>query len=321
MKPYKIIFCSSSGFGVPSLELLAKSSFEIVCVVTRPDNKKGRHLKKSETEIKKTATSLGLKIYQPEDINSKESFSYLKDLNSDLFVVISYGQILKKSILNIPKIFCVNAHASILPKYRGAAPISWALINGEKETGVSIIKMEEKMDAGPIIYQSRIDIQDEDNVITLGDKLSKLASHALITSLNSIVNDKCQLEKQDERLVSLAPILKKQDGLINWHLSAQEIANRVRGLYGWPGSFTYFKSRLLKIYEVVVVKDSTAVSDPQNSLPITGEITDVSEKGILVGCKWGYLLIKKLQLEGSKVLVAKEFIQGHNIKPGDRLGK
>ena len=310
-----IIFFGSSPFAVPALKALAQTRHRISCVVTQPDRKKGRGLHFEATAVKIAARGFGLMVYQPAKTNTDEAVAFFESFNPDLFIVISYGQILSRGILNIPKIFCLNVHASILPKYRGAAPINWAIINGEKNTGISIIKMIEKMDAGEIIMQKSIDTSVDETIITLQDKLSIMAAELLIGILDSIENNNYQLTPQDGSGVSFAPKLKKGDGLIRWDKPAYQIYNLIRGVVIWPGAFTYYKGKLVKIYKAGVTKSP---SHQVTSLP--GQIIDVSKEGIAVAAGKDSLIIQELQIEGKRIMRAEEFIAGHRICPGDRLG-
>ncbi|MFA5145056.1 MAG: methionyl-tRNA formyltransferase [Candidatus Omnitrophota bacterium] len=311
----KIIFFGSSQFAVPSLEALLASGHKVSCVVTQPDRKKGRGFHLEGTLVKALASKSGIAVYQPEVINTKESIKFLKDLSPDLFIVVSYGQILSREILEIPKIFSLNAHASLLPKYRGAAPISRAIINGDKSSGVTIMKMAEKMDAGPIILQEAVDIEDDDTTLTLEGKLSKRAAKLLIDSLKLIENKTYNLTAQEEDKVSLAPKLKKETGLINWEMPAQDINNVVRGCVGWPGAFTYYNGKLLKIYKARVIP---SVSGSSNSSP--GEIIKADKENIIAAAGKDNLVIEELQIEGKRRMRAEEFIAGHKIKPGEQFG-
>lgn len=311
-----IIFFGSSYFANPSLRTVVDNGYKISCVVTQPDRKKGRKLHLAPTPVKIVASELKLKIYQPHQINNFLSIKFLKDLNPDLFVVIAYGQILSQEILNIPKIFSINVHASVLPKYRGAAPINWAIINGEKTTGVTIIKMIKEMDAGPIISQKMIEIDGLDTSVTLEDKLSHLAAELLMDSLNDIQNNNYNLIPQDEDKVSFASKLKKEDGLINWAKSACEIYNLIRGCLDWPSAFTYYQSKLLKIHKAKV---SSPVPEFTSSHP--GEIIKVSKEGIFVACGKGNLIIEELQIEGKRRMRTEKFISGHKICVGEKLGR
>ena len=311
-----IVFFGSSNFAVPSLQALAKTKHNISCVLTQPDKEKGRGLHIEGTAVKAAADTLGLKVYQPEKINTIETVDFLKSLNADLFVVVSYGQILSQEALDAPKIFCINLHASLLPKYRGAAPINWAIINGEKATGVTVMKMAKEMDAGPIILQKTIGILNEDTEIALEDKLSNLSAELLSECLISIEDKNYKLKAQDEAGVSFAPKLKKNDGAIDWHKSAEEINNLIRGCMNWPGAFTYYKGKLLKIYKARVFESLSPLV-----LQSPGGIVQVSKEGIVVATGGNGLMIKELQIESKKRMRVEEFIAGHKICVGEFFSK
>jgi len=268
------------------------------------------------TAIKMVAEESNLKIYQPERINTSQAISLLEDLRPDLFVVIAYGQILSSAILSIPKVFSINLHASLLPKYRGAAPINWAIIKGEKITGITIIKMAKKMDAGPIIVQKEIEISNDDTAVTLEDKLSGMTAQLLLAVLSSIEDKNYNLLPQDEDNISFAPKLKKEDGGIDWNKSAQDIYNLIRGCVSWPGAFTYYNGKLLKIYKARV---SSQVRKFASSNP--GEILEASKEGIVVFTGKGNIIIEELQTEGKRRMRVEELIAGHKILPGEILGQ
>ena len=308
-----IVFFGSDNFAVSSLRALVGRGHSISCVVTQPDKKGGRGLGIKATAIKLTALELGFEVYQPKRIDTAESIKFLKSLNPEIFVVIAYGQLLPQGVLDIPKVFSINVHASLLPRYRGAAPMNWAIIKGEATTGITVIKMTEKMDAGPVILQEDTAIDKFDTCISLEEKLAKLASEALIESLKSIEDKTYKLTEQDKNEASFAPKLKKQDGLIAWDKPAQEIYNLIRGCLGWPGAFTYYKGKLLKIYR-------GRVSGPEAGSSSPGEIIKVSKEGIVVACARDSLLIEELQIEGKKKMGAAEFISGHKINLKDILG-
>ncbi|MFH1354985.1 MAG: methionyl-tRNA formyltransferase [Candidatus Omnitrophota bacterium] len=312
----KIIFFGSSQFAVPSLKALVSSGQEISGVVTQPDRTKGRGLHLEFTPVKSAAKECGLGVLQFEDINTLHAQKMLKEKDADLFVVVSFGQILSGKILNTAKIFSINAHASILPSYRGAAPINWALIKGEAKTGVTIIKMTEKMDAGPVIMKEELFIEVQDTNITLENKLSNLASGLLLKSIKGIEKDEIKLLEQDTARVSFAPKLKKEDGLIKWENPAEDISNLIRGTFGWPGAFTYHKGKILKIYKIRIKEGSIRSADCK-----PGDVLEVTREGIAVGAGDKQILIEKLQIEGKRLMHAEEFISGHNISVGDRLGK
>ncbi len=310
-----IVFFGSSEFAVSSLKALAIAGHNILAVVTQPDRKMGRHLRLEATAVKKNALGLNLKILQPENTNLPETLNFLKELNADLFIVVSYGQILSKELLALPKIFAINAHASILPKYRGAAPINWAIIRGEKVTGVSIIKITEKIDAGPVILEREIGICNEDTSITLREKLSRLAADLFLEAARVIEKDDYKLILQNEQDVIFAPKLKKEDGLIDWKSSSADIYNLIRGSLAWPGAFTYYKGKMLKIHKAKV---SSRVCKFASSNP--GEIMEVSKEGIVVFTGKDNIIIEELQIEGKRKMNAEEFVAGHKISIGEMLG-
>ena len=290
-----IVFFGSSQFAVPSLQALIASRHKIACTVTQPDRKGGRGLHLQGTAVKTIAEESHIQIYQPQQINEDQALKFLKSLDPDLFIVVSYGQIISQKILDIPKTFSLNVHASLLPKYRGAAPINWAIIKGDKATGITVMKMVKEMDAGPIILQKAISISEDDTAPTLEDKLSRIAAQLLIDSLGSIENNNFKLNPQDENKVSFAPKLKKEDGLINWNNSAQDIYNLIRGCVSWPGAFTCYKGKLLKIYKA---KISSQVRKFASSNP--GEILEASKEGIVVFTGKGNIIIEELQIEGKR---------------------
>jgi len=310
----KIVFFGSSEFSIPCLKALLNTQHQLICVVTQPDKQKGRGLNLGSTIVKEVAQEKNLNLYQPFQINNQESINFLKNLNPDLFVVIAYGQILSKKILEIPKIFSLNVHASVLPKYRGACPINWAIIQGEEDTGISIIKMTEKMDAGPIILQKKIKIRDDQISIELEKELSSISAELLIQVLDLIEKNNYKLIPQDESKVSFAPKLKKEDGRIDWQQPAKKIYNLIRGLQPWPGTFTFYKGKMLKIY-----KASVSPSTNQFVNPSAGEIIEVSKRGIIVACGKDNLIIEELQIEGKKRISAEAFIAGYKIKPKEKF--
>lgn len=311
----RIIFFGSSDFALPSLRALLENGENIICVVTQPDRKKGRHLKQSYTPIKEFAVNSNLCVYQPEKASSNEARDFIVKFPCDLFVVIAYGQILSRELLDIPSIMPLNVHASFLPFYRGAAPINRAIIDREKETGITIIKMTACMDAGPIIMQEKIAIAKDDDFFSLERRLSLEAAGLLIRCLSAIRNNDYTLALQDESKITFAAKLKKQDGLIDWNLPAVEIDSRIRGCIGWPGAFTYYKGKLLKIFKV-------RVSHLENLevCPLPGKIAGVFKGGIAVITGKDILSIEELQLEGKRRMQALEFIAGNQIEKGEMFG-
>ena len=308
----KIIFLGSSHFAVPALEALIKARHKIPCVVTQPDKKKGRHLHLGVTDVKALAIQAGLKVFQPEDINSASSVALLKRLNADLFVVVAYGQMLSQEVLDIPKVFPINIHASLLPKYRGAAPINWAIIRGEKFSGVTIMQVIKKMDSGAIIMQKEIAINKDDDAVLLESKLRDLGAELLLKVIQAIKNNDFKLTPQVENQVSFAPKLNKEVGLIDWGKPAAEICNLIRGAFPWPGAFTHYKGKLLKIYKAKILVGSGAKIQ-------CGQVQDISKEGISVTTGKDILVIQELQLEGKRRMRVEDFIAGHKVSLKDKF--
>ena len=308
-----IVFFGTSEFAIPVLEKLLNSPHKILALVTQPGRKKGRSLKLLDPSIKETAVKHEIKVFQPE--NAEDIASDLKDLNADLFVVVSFGQILGKAILAIPKKCCVNIHPSLLPKYRGAAPMNWAVINGDSSTGISIIRMNERMDAGDIILQNEVELRDDDTSLTLSDRLSKIGANSLLEAMGLLENNSAKFIKQDDGRVSVAPKLKKRDGLIDWLNSAKVIHCMVKGTQPWPGAYTYLNGKSVKIYKTHMV-DAGFSKDAR-----PGEILDTfSGKGLLVKAGDAALSIKELQIEGGKRMPVEEFLRGHTVRAGEKFG-
>jgi len=308
----KIVFFGSSSFAVPILEKLAKSE-EIVLVVTQPDRQKGRSLQIAPTVVKLKSEELGIKVFQPAKVNSEESIEFLKKFNADLFIVVSFGQIMSKTALSLPKLYCLNVHASLLPKYRGAAPINWAIANGEKETGVTIMAMNEKMDEGDIALKDILPIDELEDAIELTKKLSVKGAGLLLDTIKLIKDDKVKFIAQDNSGATYSPKLKKEDGLIDWAKSADEIYNRIRAFAPWPGCFTHLDNKILKICKAIPVNLSGCPFGQPDRLPKSepGAILEVNEDSILVQTGKGALKIQELQLEGSRKMTAEEFVAGH----------
>lgn len=298
----RIVFFGTPSFAVPSLEKLLSSGKEIPAVITQIDRKKGRGQTIAQSEVKKFAESKGLNIIQPEKIKDKSFIENISLLKPDLIVVVAYGKILPDEILSIPKCGCINVHASLLPKYRGAAPIQWAIINGEKITGVTTMLMDQGLDTGDILLQKEIGIEDSDTSETLSEKLAEAGSLLLIDTINRLKNKDLISIKQTGD-ITYAPIIKKQDGLINWRKSAVELFNFVRGMYPWPGAYCYINKERIKLIKAAVV----------NGTGKAGRIEKALKHELLIGTGNGLLSVLKLQPEGKKVMEAEAFIQGRRI--------
>jgi methionyl-tRNA formyltransferase len=311
----KIIFMGTAELSCASLEKLsANKNFQIVAVVTQPDKPKGRELKLQFSPVKILAEKLGLKILQPAKARNENFISELHELKPDLIVVVAYGQILPQSILDLPKFGCVNVHTSLLPKYRGASPIQSAILNDETETGVTIMKMDAGMDTGEILSQARTPILPQDNSQTLHDRLAQIGAELLVETIPDYVAGKILSQPQNNSEATHTAKIKKEDGKIDWNLSAQEILNRLRAFTPWPGAFTFLKteskSQLLKIWRAEIVEKSGNA----------GEILSADKNGIVVACGKNALRILELQREGGRRLNAQEFLAGQNLKIGEKLG-
>ncbi len=310
-----IVFFGSARYGYPALKKLIEACYDIPLVVTRPDKPRGRGLKLGGTQIKELSEQARLRVFQPEDINSPESIDILKKHKPDLFVIIAYGQKFSQEVLSIPLIMPINVHASLLPKYRGAAPINWTIINGDRVTGNTIMKVETRMDAGPMILQSRIDINADDDALTLEEKLSEDSAGLLLKAINLIESNKFNLIPQDDSLSTMAPKLSTKNAKIDWNQPASKIYNLVRGCVNWSSAFTKYNGKILKIYKISLDKVQT---QPGEIVP--GQILAVSRKGIIVATGNGCLCLEELQLEGKSRLPAQEFLCGNKLSPGEKLG-
>ncbi|WP_353683943.1 methionyl-tRNA formyltransferase [Thermodesulfovibrio sp. 3907-1M] len=302
--PAGIIFFGTPEFAVPTLKALIERKEKILLVITQPDKPKGRGKIIQSCEIKKVAIEFGLNVVQPEKLRDESFVKMLKELSPEFAVVVAYGKILPKEILQIPQYGCINLHASLLPKYRGAAPIQWALIKGEKITGVTTMLIDEGLDTGPVLLQKEVPIEDEDNAQSLAHKLSIVGAELIIKTIEKMRNREIE-PKPQEGEPSYAPQLKKEDGKINWNLSAREILNLIRGTYPWPCAYGFLKNERVKIIKAEVLE---GVASPGIIVKAKNEL--------IVGTGSGLLRILLIQPEGKKVMTAKEFISGRKINEG-----
>ena len=310
----KIVFFGSGSFAIPALKYLIDSDpVELAAVVTQPDRKSGRGLVLKSTEVKDCVESAGFKglLFQSGDVGDPCFMEKISELKPDLFVVSCFGQILNKELLEVPEIMAVNIHASLLPKYRGAAPVNWAAMNGEEITGVTIFKMNEKLDAGEIISRKACAIKPDDNSVVLEKRLADIGRKLLEGFLGVAANKEYCLSPQAGE-ASYAPKLKKQDGLIDWNLDAGTILNKVRGLQPWPNAYTYIDSKLFKIYRAEVI-------DCEGGVP--AEIIETAKDNIKVKCGGNTVLrVFEVQIEGRRKMTVKEFLSGHKVNAGVKLG-
>ena len=315
MARIRVIFMGSAQLSCPSLQGMMEVPFaEMVAAVTQPDRPKGRDLKLQPTPVKELADRAGLPVLQPARARAPEFIGQIRELRPDLIVVAAYGQILPKDLLEVPRYGCVNLHTSLLPKYRGAAPIQWAILNGDPETGVTIMKMDEGLDTGGILAQQSTPISGQEDAQTLHDRLAGIGARLLITSIPPYVEGRLAATPQPAVGVSYAAKIKKQDGLIDWRQNARTIWNKVRGLVPWPCAFTFIpgepKRLLLKIWRAEVMEQAGP----------PGEVLQADKGGIVIGAESGALRIHELQQEGGRRLPAKDFAAGHSLKQGMRLG-
>lgn len=302
----KIVFMGTPDFAVPSLNKLIQN-FDVKLVVTNPDKPKGRSSKLISSPVKQCALTNNIEVIQPNNAKDKEFIDYIKSINPDLIVVAAYGQILTEELLNIPKFGSINVHASLLPKLRGAAPIQWSIINGDEYSGVTIMRMVKKLDAGNILSISKVKIEPNETAESLFDKLSVVGADLLIDTINDLVNGKINEIIQNDDESTYAPMLSKDMGNINWQLSTKEIDRLVRGLYPWPGCYTYFNNKKYKIGGVSIFNDDCLElgNNP-------GDYISTSNK-LLVRTLDGIIKINYIQPEGKKMMPVIEFLKGNSI--------
>jgi len=310
----KLLFCGTPEFAVPTLERLIAEKFVIDLVVTNPDEPSGRGYALKAPPVKQVALRAGLEVFQPAALKEPATVAFLSRYRPDAIVVVAYGHLIPKWLIELPRWGCINLHASLLPKYRGAAPIHWALIRGEAVTGVTTMRIDVGLDTGDILLKREVEILDDDTTETLGARLSQLGADLMIETLRRLEQGNLEAQPQDHAQATLAPILKKEDGRIDWNLPALEIWNRIRGLRPWPGAYTRFRGKNLHIWAA--------------SRPAAGETSHL-EPGTLVAdrarlcvsCGQGTLLAaKEIQLEGRKRLAPRDFLNGVKILSEEKVG-
>lgn len=308
----KIIFFGSDDFAAVHLEHVLNWGHEVLCCVTGPDKPQGRGMKVGISPIKKMALERSIDCLQPVSLKSKEIAQTLRAYEADFFVVVAYGRLLTQEILDIPRIFCVNVHASLLPKYRGAAPINWAILNGEQETGLSVQKMALALDTGDIIAQEIMTIKDDENAAQLRNRMAQVGAGLLVKVLDKYSSGQYPLRPQDETQVTYAPKLTREMGKIDWRKPARFIVNQARGLMPWPGAYTFYNGKMLKIIQAATTTQDTAKNSP-------GQVMAVGKEGLLVAAGEQGVLIKEVQPEAGRVMPAVSFAAGYKIVPGRQL--
>jgi len=307
-KKLRVIFMGTAAFSLPTLRALVEAK-EVIAVVTQPDRPRGRGRKLAPPPAKELALDLGLQVMQPERVKEPPVIAQLEKLKPDLIVVAAFGQILPPAVLGIPPLGCINVHPSLLPKYRGAAPINWAIINGETQTGVTTYFMDEGMDTGAVLLVREVEIGADETAEELGERLAAIGGELARETIQGLKEQSLHPTPQDEKGASYAPLLKKSDGLIQWEEAAGQIRNQIRGMGPWPTAYTVWGAKRIKVFRASTGKGTGA----------PGKIISL-EGGIEVACGKGSLIIEELQLEGSKKMGWEEFTRGHRLTLGENFG-
>lgn len=305
-----IVFMGTPDFAVSALEALLKAGHDIKLVVTQPDKPKGRSGALAFPPVKECALKHGLPVFQPVRIKTAENVEYLKQYEADVYVVAAFGQILSQEILDMPRLGCINIHASLLPKYRGSSPIQRAILDGEEKTGVTIMQMDIGVDTGDMLYKKEYVIKPSDTFESLHDELAVLGGQAIVEALALLKEGKLIPEKQRDEDSCKAPMISKEMGLLNFCDSAAKLDRQIRGLNPWPSAFTKYQGKTLKIWRAVPVEGT---GEP-------GEILLVEKDSFVVACGENALCIYELQLEGKKRMNSHDFLLGQKVRPGERLG-
>lgn len=306
----KIVFMGTPEFSVPTLEMLIEN-YNVIGVITQPDKPAGRGYNLKKTPVKEIALKNGINVYQPQKIkNNVEFIEQIKELNPDVIIVVAYGKILPKEILELPKFGCINSHASLLPRHRGASPINFSIISGDTKTGITTMFMDEGLDTGDIIQQYEFKISDNMTAGELHDNLKELSSYAIKDTLDKLERKELKIEKQNEKYSTYAPIILKEFGHIDFTKSSKEIYNLIRGLNPWPVAYCLYEEKKMKIYEAKILD----IDDQKYFNNECGEIVDVNKDGIIVKCGEGVIAITFFQFENKKSMSVKSFLNGNNIK-------
>lgn len=309
MEDLKIVFMGTATFSQAVLEALIANNYPVKMVVTQPDRVVGRKKQIKMPEVKEVALKHDIPVFQPENI--KADYQPVIDLKPDVIITAAYGQLIPQEILDVPRLGCINVHASLLPKYRGGAPVHYAILNGDDKTGVTIMYMVKKMDAGNIIYQKETPIAPDETVGELYDRLSKIGAEALIEALPDIIAQTNSSQVQDENQVSYAPVITREQEKINFARSAQDVHNQIRGLNPWPGAYTTYQGKTVKIYKGFVHNCENARTHHSHQAP--GTIVKIFKDAIGVKVEDGVYIITEFQLEGKRRMLVKDYLNGHNI--------
>ena len=309
----KSVFMGTPEFAVGALEKIIEAGHQVVSVVTQPDKPKGRGKELQMTPVKICAMAHAIPVFQPVKIKAPEAVKILREYEADIFVVAAFGQILSEEILAMPKYGCVNIHASLLPKYRGAGPIQWAIIDGEKKTGVTIMQMDKGLDTGDMLLQKEVEIDKRETGDSLHDKLAAAGAELIVEALPQI-----EAGKLTPRRSCYAKMLHKSMGKIDWNMPAEKLDCLIRGLLSWPGAYTVFRGKNLKIWEEEPVLPGELLAEPLEAEP--GGIVRVEKDAFYVQCGDGILKVLSVQMEGKKRMSVRDFLLGYPMKPGEHLG-
>lgn len=311
MKP-TIVFMGTPEFAVPSLDILVKNNYPVTAVITQPDRPKGRGRKVAPPPVKEYAEKAGIAVYQPERVRNEEFLELFKSMAPDMVVLAAFGQILPGEIIEGPPLGCLNVHPSMLPRYRGAAPINWTLINGERKTGVTIMRMDEGVDTGDILLQEETDIGDEEIYDELHDRLSIMGAEMLLRAVEGVAGNTLQRRPQDSSGASYAPRLTREIGHVDWNANSREIVNLIRGLSSFPGAYSYLRDKKLKIFRAVPGPLCSGEKEP-------GKIGRFLESGLQVTAGDGHVYLQDVQLEGKKRMTVDDFMRGYRLSDDDVL--
>lgn len=302
----RIVFMGTPDFSVPCLDILVKNGYEIPLVVTQADKPKGRGHKLTPPPVKEYALAHDIPVFQPKKMKDESTFSYLKNIDADLYVVVAYGKILPEAILKLPKFGCINVHASLLPKLRGAAPIQWSIMNGEHTTGVTTMQMDTGLDTGDMLIKKEVAITDEDTGETLHDKLCVVGAEVLLETLKALESGTLSPKKQDDALSCYAPMIDKTVSKIDFSKSAEEVCRLVRAMNSYPYAHTFYEGKLIKIISAQPVKDNHFTGK-------AGTILSADADGLLIACGSGAICVKDIQIEGKRKMPVSDYVKGNSF--------
>lgn len=320
----RVVFMGTPDFAVGALEAILQAGHQVAAVVTQPDKPKGRGKEIQMTPVKACAVSHGIPVFQPVKVKEKEAVETLREYNADIFVVAAFGQLLSEEILSMPKYGCVNIHASLLPRYRGAGPIQWAIINGEEKSGVTIMQMDKGLDTGDMLLKEEVAIEPKETGDSLHDKLAEAGARLIVEALAKLERGELVPEKQKEEESCYAKRLQKSMGRIDWQQSAKKLDCLIRGLLSWPGAYTVLRGKNLKIWEVEAIEEPENVPEgmalpAELSCAMPGIVVGVEREAFYVKTGEGILKILAVQPEGKKRMPVREFLLGYQVKAGEQL--